>query len=112
MKDIIPSVKLRTDKQGRLACRELFPPGSAFDVTRQPDGSIRVMEVVEKPVRPANVRLEKRAGFTVGMSDQPISAVALKAALAEFPRSSCSMSTCCWPRSGRIIHNTRGRTPG
>lgn len=85
MKGIIPSMKLRTDKQGRLACRELFPPGSAFDVTRQPDGSIRVMEMVEKPVRPANVRLEKRDGFTVGVSDQPISEAAIKEALADFP---------------------------
>ena len=85
LKGMIPSVKLRTDKQGRLACGELFPPGSAFDVTRQPDGSIRVMEMEENPVRPAKVRLEKRAGFTVGVSDQPISEAALKAALADFP---------------------------
>ena len=78
-------MKLRTDKQGRLSCRELFPPESAFDVTRQPDGSIRVMELVEKPVRPTKVRLEKRSGYTVGVSDQPISITAIQAALADFP---------------------------
>jgi hypothetical protein len=40
--------------------------------------------VVQKP-RPANVRLEKRRGYTVLVSDQPISEFAIKEALADFP---------------------------
>jgi hypothetical protein len=34
---------------------------------------------------PAKVRFEKRGGYTVGVSDQPISLAAIKEALADFP---------------------------
>jgi len=34
---------------------------------------------------PAKVSFEKRGGYTVGVSDQPISLAAIKEALAEFP---------------------------
>ena len=35
--------------------------------------------------RPAEVRMEKRGAFTVGVLDRPIDAQALREALAEFP---------------------------
>lgn len=44
----------------------------------------RVSESSAAP-RPATVRFEKRGGYTVGVSDQPISLAAIKEALAEFP---------------------------
>jgi hypothetical protein len=38
------------DKNGRICSAELFPPHTAFDASRQPDGSVRVVELVEKKV--------------------------------------------------------------
>lgn len=78
-------MKLTADKKGRLTCAELFPPEATFDATRQPDGSVRVMELVEKTSRPANVRLVRKDGYSVLVSDQPISLAAIKEALADFP---------------------------
>ena len=43
-------MKLVADSNGRLACKELFRPGKAFSAERQPDGSIRLIELVEKEV--------------------------------------------------------------
>lgn len=55
-------MKLIADSRGRLAAREIFRPGKIFDVTPQPDGSIRLMELVERAV--PVVRLKKsRAGL-------------------------------------------------
>ena len=41
-------MKLVADKHGRICSVELFPPSTAFDASRQPDGSVRVVELVEK----------------------------------------------------------------
>jgi hypothetical protein len=41
-------MKLVADSNGRLACKEMFTPRRAFSAERQPDGSIRVVELVEK----------------------------------------------------------------
>ena len=43
-----PTVKLIADSRGRLAARGIFQPGKAFDATPQPDGSIRLKELVER----------------------------------------------------------------
>jgi len=43
-------MKLVADENGRLACKALFRPKRAFSVERQPDGSIRLVELVEKEV--------------------------------------------------------------
>jgi len=44
-------VKLVADSNGRLACKELFPPGKPFSANRMPDGSIRLVELEkEAPV--------------------------------------------------------------
>ena len=61
-------MKLVADSNGRLACKELFTPRRAFSVERQPDGSIRLIELVEKEVpiiRPVRVkgRLRPPPGF-------------------------------------------------
>ncbi len=43
-------MKLIADENGRLACKELFTPRKPFSAERQSDGSIRVVELVEKEV--------------------------------------------------------------
>ena len=52
-------MKLVADKNGRICSAELFPPRTAFDATLQPDGSVRVVELVEKNaplVKPVRTR--------------------------------------------------------
>ena len=54
-------MKLIADSRGRQAAREIFRPGKTFHVTPQPDGSIRLRELVEREV--PVVKLKKnRAG--------------------------------------------------
>ena len=43
-------MKLIADDDGRLACKGLLTPRRAFSPTRQPDGSIRLIELLEKGV--------------------------------------------------------------
>jgi hypothetical protein len=43
-------MKLVADKHGRLCSAEIFPPHTTFDATRQPDGSIRLVELTAKEV--------------------------------------------------------------
>jgi hypothetical protein len=43
-------MKLVADSKGRLTAADFFRPGTAFDATRQPDGTIRLAELVEKEV--------------------------------------------------------------
>ena len=43
-------MKLVADSRGRLTAAELFRPGTAFDASRLPDGTIRLAELVEKEV--------------------------------------------------------------
>ena len=42
---------------------EYFRPGTAFDATRQPDGSIRVVELVEKKVPVVKAKFNKDGTF-------------------------------------------------
>jgi len=52
-------MKLVADAKGRLTSAELFPPFKPFSAERQPDGSIRLVELVEKEVpvlKPRRVR--------------------------------------------------------
>ena len=76
---------LVADDKGRLASREFFTPKQAFNVSKESDGSIRVVELEEKPLRPANVRFVKENGYTVGISDRTVSLETIKELLAEFP---------------------------
>lgn len=55
-------MKLVADKNGRICSAELFPPRTAFDATRQPDGSVRVVELVEKNA-PLLKPVRTRQGF-------------------------------------------------
>jgi hypothetical protein len=55
-------MKLVADSNGRLASKELFPPGKPFSAERMPDGSIRVVELVEKEV-PTVEPIRTKEGF-------------------------------------------------
>jgi hypothetical protein len=44
-------MKLISDSKGRLTSAELFPPFKPFSAERQSDGSIRIVELVEKEVQ-------------------------------------------------------------
>jgi hypothetical protein len=55
-------MKLIADSRGRLTAADLFRPNTAFDVSYQPDGSLRVVELVEKKV--PVVRLKKNRNGT------------------------------------------------
>ena len=43
-------MKLVADSRGRLTAANLFRPGAAYDAIPQPDGSIRVVQLVEAEV--------------------------------------------------------------
>jgi hypothetical protein len=55
-------MKLVADSNGRLACKDLFTPGKPFSAQRQGDGSIRIVELVEKEVPVVNP-VRNRRGF-------------------------------------------------
>lgn len=76
-------MKLTADSEGRLGCRELFAPKKTFDATRPPDGSIRVVEVAERPSSQA--RLVRRDGRTYLEADHPVSNEDVQAIMSEFP---------------------------
>ena len=56
-------MKIVADSRGRLAAREYFRPGPAFDASRQPDGCIRLIELVEKEVPLVQVTFNKEGSF-------------------------------------------------
>ena len=76
-------VKLRADKRGRISCREFFPPEAMFEVKRQPDGSVLLVELVEKRVPRA--KLVRRNGSTYIDSDRIITNEDVAKALEDFP---------------------------
>ena len=57
-----PIMKLVADSRGRLTAADLFRPNTAFDASRQPDGSIRVVELVKKEV-PVVKPVRTKEGF-------------------------------------------------
>jgi hypothetical protein len=59
-------MKLVADSRGRLTAADLFRPNTAFDASPQPDGSIRIVELVEKkvsPVRQVKVKMDRQAAI-------------------------------------------------
>lgn len=61
-------MKLVADDNGRLACKSLFTPKKAFSAERQADGSIRLVELVQKEV--PVVRARKINGGWMGAEVQ------------------------------------------
>lgn len=59
-------------------------PGERFDLESCTDGfTLRRLGPAEK--RPAKVTVERREGFSVWVTDQPIDEQAIREALADFP---------------------------
>jgi hypothetical protein len=69
-------MKLIADSRGRLTAADLFRPNTAFDASYQPDGSIRVVELVEKKVPVVRIKRNKNGIFScpVRLSRQDIRA--------------------------------------
>ena len=57
-------MKLVADERGRLTSVDLFRPGAAFNAEKQLDGSIRIVELVEKEV-PAVKPIRTKEGFLI-----------------------------------------------
>ena len=55
-------MKLVADERGRLTSAELFHPGTTFNAQKLPDGSIRIVELVEKGV-PVVAPVRTKEGF-------------------------------------------------
>ena len=74
-------MKLVADDNGRLACKSLFTPKRAFSAERQADGSIRLVELVEKEV--PVVRARKVNGRWMGAEMQLDRAKVIRAIRAD-----------------------------
>ena len=77
-----PTMKLIADDKGRLTCRELFEPRATFDADCDSHG--RVILTRLNPARP-RVRLERRKGRTLLVSDQKITVADVERVLDQFP---------------------------
>ena len=75
---------IKVDDKQRLRLTVL-KPGDLYEPEFQTPDLITLRRVAPVELRPAKVRFEKRDGYTVGVSDQPVSMEAIKEALAEFP---------------------------
>ena len=76
-------MKLVADAHGRLTAAKHFRPGTAFDLTPQPDGSYHLCELEEKKPQPA--RLIREQGKTLLVSARPVTLADTQNALLEFP---------------------------
>lgn len=74
------TMKLVADSKGRIASMELFTPGKPFSAERQPDGSIRLVELVEKEV-PVVKMVRTKEGFLLLPSPRRFDRKAIVAAL-------------------------------
>ena len=65
-------MRLIADNQGRLACPELFPPGTTFDAEQDAAGQIVLKEKVVQTDSSSRVRLVRRNGRTLLVSDRKL----------------------------------------
>ncbi|MCI0743887.1 MAG: hypothetical protein L0Y58_00630 [Verrucomicrobia subdivision 3 bacterium] len=70
-------MKVSTDDRCRLQSRELFKPNTNYEGELKPDGSIRLIELVEKPV--PMVKTRKQDGFV--LVDAKVDRKAIRAAI-------------------------------
>ena len=73
-------MKLVADERGRLTSIELFRPGAAFNAEKLPDGTIRIVELVEKTV-PTVTPIRTKEGFLMFPKklDRKVVAAAIRA---------------------------------
>jgi len=72
------------DSKHRVTLRHA-KPGDRFDLAMEDEGRYVLTKLEPGRPRPAKARFEKRDGYTVVVSDKPVSEAAIKEALAEFP---------------------------
>jgi hypothetical protein len=58
-----PTMKVVADSRGRLAARQYFRPGKAFEISPLPDGALRVVELMERKVPVAKVKFTAEGDF-------------------------------------------------
>jgi len=66
---------------------DVLAPGDLYEpkIVSADEITLHRISQASGPVAHPLVKVEKRAGYSVGVSDQPISSEAIKEALAEFP---------------------------
>ena len=72
------------DSKHRVTLRQARP-GDRFDVEIPEEGKYVLTRLEPTKPKPSRVRFEKRNGYTVGISDRPVSEHAIRDALDEFP---------------------------
>jgi hypothetical protein len=72
------------DSKHRVTLRQARP-GDRFDVEILEEGKYVLTRLEPSKPRSSRVRFEKRNGYTVGVSDQPVNEQAIRDALDEFP---------------------------
>ena len=72
-------------RRKKLVILPLARPGDTFDVQLAGEGKLILTRLESGAFNPAQVRIEKRGTFSVGVLDHPINDEALNAALADFP---------------------------
>jgi hypothetical protein len=78
------SMRVTADERKRVVLPSAAP-GDSFEVQTPNDGTFILTRLEPATLRPAEVKLEKRGAFTVGVLNRPIDEQALREALAEFP---------------------------
>ena len=79
-----PYMTAIADSKHRVTLRQARP-GDRFDVEILEEGKYVLTRLEPAKPQPSRVRFEKRNGYTVGISDQPVSEQAIRDALDEFP---------------------------
>jgi hypothetical protein len=79
-----PYMTAIADSKHRVTLRQARP-GDRFDVEILAEGKYVLTRLEPAKPQPSRVRFEKRNGYTVGISDQPVSEQAIRDALDEFP---------------------------
>ena len=82
--DIPPHMTVTADSKHRVILRRA-KPGERFDVEIPEEGKYVLTKLEPAKRRASRVRFEKRNGYTVGVSAEPVSAAAIREAVADFP---------------------------
>ena len=81
---IVAAMTVTADEKKRVILPSARP-GDTFDVQLTGEGKVVLTRLERAQPEPAQVTVEKRGRFSVGVLKRPIDEEALKEALAEFP---------------------------
>jgi hypothetical protein len=79
-----PYMTVVADSKHRVTLRRA-KPGDRFDLEIPEEGKYVLTKLEPARSRVRRVRFVKRNGYTVGVSDQPVSEETIREALADFP---------------------------